>query len=99
MKSVVFDSWLIKDINNIVIGRIREDRWFLALVRRFITPLIPQHYFGDIGGIPVCKFSQNFNPFVMKITLDFSPDIQHLLDRRLGLAAAVLLCAIEGRQK
>lgn len=99
LKSVVFDSWLIKDSDDKVIGRIREDHWVLALARRFITPLIPQHYQGDIGGTPVCKFSQNFNPFVMKITLDFSLDMNHLLDRRLGIAAAVLLCAIEGKQK
>jgi len=37
--------------------------------------------------------------FLDTCVVNFIPDIQHLLDRRLGLAAAVLLCAIEGRQK
>lgn len=47
----------------------------------------------------VCVFQENFNPFVMKIAVDFVPDTMNLLDRRLGLAAAILLCAIEGRQQ
>lgn len=44
-------------------------------------------------------FKQNFNPFVTKLSLDFSTDTERRLDRRLGLAAAVLLCAIEGKEK
>jgi hypothetical protein len=32
------------------------------------------------------------------VTLDYSMDQQGLLDRRLGIAAAVLLVAIEGKQ-
>ena len=35
----------------------------------------------------------------MKIELDFSMDEKGLLDRRLGIAAAVLMCAIEQKQK
>jgi len=61
--------------------------------------LIPQTFFGSINGMPVCSFKQNFNPFVVKINLDFSPDTNGLLDRRLGLAAAILLCAVEGKQQ
>ena len=75
------------------IARVHVDTW-----RSTYAGIIPQHYLGDIGGTPVCKFSQNFNPFVMKISLDFSLDLNHQLDRRLGIAAAVLLCAIEGKQ-
>jgi hypothetical protein len=43
-------------------------------------------------------FKQNFNPFVTKIIADFSEDPRGMLDRRLGLAAGILLCAIEGKQ-
>jgi hypothetical protein len=42
--------------------------------------------------------TQNFNPFVTKINANFSEDTRGLLDRRLGLAAGILLCAIEGKQ-
>jgi hypothetical protein len=70
----------------------------LALVRRFLTNLVPQSFDGTINGQKVCHFKQNFNPFVTKITLDFAMDTNGRLDRRLGIAAAVLLCAIEGKQ-
>ena len=98
MKSIFKDEWLFLDSADREIGKICEDNLALALVRRFLTNLIPQTYQGDIGGTPVCTFRQNFNPFVLKITLDYSADRNNLLDRRLGIAAAVLLGAIEGRQ-
>ena len=100
LKSMVRDEWIIMNAMDQPIGSIREDNTALALIRRFIpfANLIPQEYQGEIHGTPVCSFKQNFNPFVMKISLDFSADVNRLLDRRLGLAAAVLLCAIEGKQ-
>lgn len=100
LKSIVRDEWIVMDRTDQPIGAIREDSTVMALIRRFIpfANLIPQQYDGDIRGTPVCTFKQNFNPFVMKISLDFSADANRLLDRRLGLAAAVLLCAIEGKQ-
>jgi hypothetical protein len=99
LKSILKDEWLFMDANDREIGFVKEDSMALALVRRFLINLIPQKYHGDIGGMPVCAIKQNFNPFVMKITVDFSSDINRLLDRRLGIAVAVLLCAIEGRQQ
>lgn len=98
MKSILKDEWIIMDANEKQIGLIQEDSMMLALVRRFLTNLVPQSFDGTINGQKVCHFKQNFNPFVTKITLDFSMDINNLLDRRLGIAAAVLLCAIEGKQ-
>lgn len=98
LKSFLRDEWAFLDVNDHEIGFIQEDSMLLALVRRFLTNLIPQKYHGEVQGKRVCKFSQNFNPFVQKIELDYSEDQQRLLDRRLGIAAAVLLCAVEGRQ-
>ncbi|MEK6303605.1 MAG: hypothetical protein AABO41_23115 [Acidobacteriota bacterium] len=100
LKSMIRDEWILMDSLDQPIGSIREDSTAMALIRRFIpfANLIPQQYNGEVRGIPVCSFKQNVNPFVMKISLDFSADVNRLLDRRLGLAAAVLLCAIEGKQ-
>lgn len=99
MKSLLRGEWIIMDPEDEEIGVIREDSVFLGLLRRFLTNLIPQKYHGEFhNGQQVCLFRQNFNPFVMKIHLDFSMDKMSLLDRRLGIAGAVLLCAIEGRQ-
>ena len=99
LKSILKDEWVIMDSNDQEIGFVKEDSLVLALVRRFLTGgWLPQKYIGEVQGTSVCTFKQNFNPFVMKISLDFSKDTSGLLDRRLGIAAAILLCAIEGRQ-
>jgi hypothetical protein len=98
-KSVLRDEWLILDANDREVGKTREDSLVLALVRRLLTNLVPQTYVGTIAEQPVFVFKQQFNPFVAKIDLDFSMDAQGQLDRRLGIAAAVLMCAIEGRQE
>jgi uncharacterized protein YxjI len=98
-KSALRDEWVILDAQDMEIGTIQEDSLGLALLRRFITGgLVPQKYAAQIRGQQVALFKQNFNPFVFKLTLDFSSDSAKLLDRRLGLAAGLLLSAIEGRE-
>jgi uncharacterized protein YxjI len=99
LRSLLRDQWLILDANDQEVGTIEEDSMVMALVRRLLTNLIPQTFSGAVGGSPVLTFTQRFNPFIQKIDLDFSMDMQGKLDRRLGIAASVLMCAIEGRQQ
>ena len=99
MKSIFRDEWIIMNEEDREKGLIKEDSAFLAFVRRFVINVIPQKYHIEIDGEKVCELRQNINPFVMKIELDFSMDGKGLLDRRLGIAAAVLMCAIEQKQK
>ena len=70
----------------------------LAMLRRLITTLIPQSFIGTVGMSQVFKFTQHFDPFAQKISLDFTSDYTNALDKRIGIAAAILICAIEGRQ-
>jgi uncharacterized protein YxjI len=100
-KSLLKDEWIFMDANDRDVGLIQEDNAMLATIRRFVPygSVIPQKFVGTIGGQPVCEFRQHFNPIIQKITMDFTPDTQGLLDRRLGIAASVLLCAIEQRQQ
>ncbi len=97
-KSILKDEWLLLNEDEREIGRIREDSTMLALIRRFITNLIPQTFHGEVEGRVACVYKQQFNPFVMKLEVDFSYDDRKALDKRLGLAAGLLLCAIEGRE-
>lgn len=103
LKSIIRDEWLILDVNDNEIGLIQEESGALALVRRFLggmaSLLAPQVFDGFVGSSPVLQFQQNRNPFVQKVALDYGSDVNNLLDRRLGIAAAVLIIAIEGRQK
>lgn len=98
LKSILRDEWTIADSNGQEIGRIQEDSALLATIRRFLTNLIPQSYNVEIHGQPAGTFKQNFNPFVMKLNVDLRADPGRQFDRRLALAAVVLLLAIEGRQ-
>lgn len=98
-KSIIRDAWTIADANDREIGLIEEDSMLMALLRRFLSNLIPQTYDCSIGDTPVGTLKRNFNPFVSKISADFSADTGRLFDRRLGLAALVLLLAIEGKQQ
>ncbi|WP_426755584.1 hypothetical protein [Myxococcus sp. Y35] len=99
LRSILRDQWLVLDTHDQEVGKIEEDSMVLALVRRFLVNLIPQSFTGTMGDAQVLSFNQRFNPFIQKIDLDFSMDSSHRLDRRLGIAAAVLMSAIEGRQQ
>ena len=98
LASLLRDEWEILDVTDNPIGRLFEDSMGLALVRRFLTGLVPQNYDITIGTERVADLKQNFNPFSYHLNLDFSMDISRRLDRRVGLAAGILLAAIEGRQ-
>ena len=97
LKSIVRDEWILMDAADIEIGLFQEDSVGMAILRRFIN-IIPQKFHMDVGNAQVAALKQNWNPFVLKMTVDFSPDTQKLLDRRLGLAIALLHSAVEGRQ-
>ncbi|MBW3566301.1 MAG: hypothetical protein KY459_16465 [Acidobacteria bacterium] len=98
LRSILRDEWIIMDPAEKPVAVIREDSALLAIVRRAGGSLIPQKYHMTMNGAEVATMTQRFNPFVYKLDVDFSPDTMRRLDRRLGIAAAILLAAIEGRQ-
>jgi hypothetical protein len=98
IKSILKDEWLFLDKNDKQMGTIKEDNMAMALVRRFLINVIPQTYTAEINGIEVGTYKQSANPFVSKVVLDYTKGTEELLDRRLGIAAGLLLCAIEGKQ-
>tara|TARA_B100000963_G_scaffold225122_1_gene196293 strand:- start:259 stop:864 length:606 start_codon:yes stop_codon:yes gene_type:complete len=99
LKSMLRDEWILLNSSGQEIGSIQEDSVALALLRRIMVGwLLPQNYYGKVGNNPVSLFTRNFNPFVSKIKLDFSMDSQGQLDRRLGIAAVIMLLAIDGKQ-
>ncbi len=99
--SLIRDQWIIMDNLDRELGSIKEDSTGLALLRRFVeitTWFLPQAYHAECVGRPIAQFKQNVNPFVHKIAIAFDPTIDELLDRRVMIAAGLLLLAIEGRQ-
>lgn len=97
-RSILRDEWGIYDADERQFGSVVEDSMMMALVRRFVSTLIPQTFHAEIDGREAMTIRQRFNPFVLKADVEFNPEGSELLDPRLGIAAAVLLLAIEGRQ-
>jgi len=101
---MVRDAWTVYDAQDRPVASAIEDSTWRAVLRRivgmfsYLPALLPQRYHVDANGQTVATMHQNFNPFVYKLDIDFSFDAGHVLDRRLGLALAVLLAAIEGKQ-
>jgi uncharacterized protein YxjI len=99
LRSLLRDEWEVLDANDNLIGNLFEDSIGLALLRRFVLgSWLPQNYDLTAGGTRVADLKQNFNLFRYELNLDFSMDISHQLDRRVGIAAGILLAAIEGKQ-
>src|SRR5574341_121340 len=97
--SILRDEWEVLDANDNVIGMLFEDSVGLALLRRLLLgSWLPQNYDMTLGETRVADLRQNFNIFRYELNLDFSMDVGHLLDRRLGIAAGILLAAVEGKQ-
>ena len=97
--SMLRDEWEVLDVYDNVRGKLFEDSMGMALLRRFLTNLVPQNYDMTFGETRVADYKQNFNPFTYDLNLDFSMDTAGQLDRRLGIAAGILLAAVEGRQQ
>jgi len=99
MRSILRDEWEVLDANDQPIGMLFEDSMGLAMLRRLLLgTLLPQNYDITLRGQRVADLKQRFNPFRYELDVDFSFDPAKTLDRRVGLAAGILLAAIEGRQ-
>ena len=99
MTSIIRDEWDVLDANDNPISKVREDSTALALVRRFLPlgNLVPQHFVLGNETKQYADMRTHFNPFIHRMTVSVQADCPfHPL---LVLASAVLLVAIEGRQK
>ena len=98
-RSMARDEWQVLNPNDQVVGALQEDSLGRALLRRFLLgSLLPQDYDLTMNGQRVADFSQRFRLFGYHLDLDFSMDSARQLDRRIGIAAAILLGTIEGKQ-
>jgi uncharacterized protein YxjI len=98
-RSMLRDEWEVLDANQRSLGVLTEDDMTRALLRRFLLgAFLPQNYDILFGGQRVADLRQQFNLFRYELTIDFTMDTAHQLDRRLGIAAGILLATIEGKQ-
>ncbi len=110
LKSLIKGEWIFLTPDGLEIGKLTErSRIRAAIVRvaklatfvlpEFINParLIPQSYvIRTVSGAEIAEVKQHFNPLVLKYTMTIL-EAQPEIDRRLMLAAVILLAAIERR--
>jgi hypothetical protein len=99
-RSLLRDEWEILDARERSLGILQEDSAFQALLRRLLLgSLLPQNYDVWSGGQRLADIRQRFNLIRYELELDFRMDPGQFLDRRLGVAAGLLLGTIEGKQE
>jgi uncharacterized protein YxjI len=98
-KSLLRAEWNIMDTLDQEIGRIQEDSALLAAVRRLIFRFIPQNFTFEMDGQVVGTAKQSWNIFAPTMTVDFTADPGKKLDRRLLVAAIMLLMSVEKNQE
>lgn len=99
LSSIARDEWQVLAPDQTMTGVLQEDSLTLALMHRVLLgSLLPQNYDLLISGRRAADLRQRFNLLRYTLDIDFSMDSANLLDRRLGLAAGILLGIIEGRQ-
>ena len=97
LKSIVMDEWIFISGEGREIGKLTEASLAAALLSRFVN-MIPQQYVIMANDRQVAEIKQHFNPFILRYTLTVTEDIPSI-DRRLLIAAGILLTGIERRQK
>ncbi len=99
-RSMMRDEWDVLYPGDAVVGTLMEDSMTRALLRRLLVGrLLPQDYDLLLGNNKVMDLRQQFNFFRYELDLDFSYDTNRQFDHRLGIAAGILLAAIEGKQE
>ena len=100
MRSILRDQWDVLAPDERVVGTLFEDDATRAALRRLLLGrLLPQDYDVTIEGQRVMDLKQRFDLFRYELDLDFTPDAARQFDHRLGIAAAILLGVIEGKQE
>lgn len=96
LASILRDTWVLLDTQDQEVGLLEEDNMALALVRRFLANIVPQSFTCTVNGAPAGGIHQRFNLFRLTYDVRLDPT---LVDTRLAQALAILLLAIEGRQR
>ncbi len=100
LKSILRDEWEVLGPADEFLGMLFEDNMTQALLRRLLLgSLLPQNYDLTLDDQRAADYRQRFNLFRYEMDVDFTMDSARRLDRRLGIAAAILLAVIEGRQE
>ena len=93
------DAWLITDANDLAVGKVYEKSAGRSMLRGLMDNALTQQLHVDVGDTPVATFRQKSTMVGYELIVDFSMDVAHLLDRRLGIAAAIFVALHHGNEE
>ena len=98
IKSFFRDEWIFLSNEDREIGTLSEKSLAGAVLSRIIK-WVPQNYIiFSYDGRVIAEIKQHFNPFVLKYSMTLLTH-EPLIDRKLLIAAGILLAGIEQRQE
>ncbi|KAF0107675.1 MAG: hypothetical protein FD146_1709 [Anaerolineaceae bacterium] len=90
------DAWGITDAQGTIIGRVREKSAGRAILHQLTEGFVPQIVNIIMGDQVVAELRQKSVMIGHHLLVDFSGDAAGRLDRRLGLAIAIVVAARQG---
>lgn len=91
LSEVIKDAWLITNANDQPIAKVFEKSTSQAVLREMMGNELPQQLDIKAGETLVGELRQKVKMVKYELAIDFSMDIAHILDRRLGIAAAIFV--------
>jgi hypothetical protein len=98
VSEIVKDAWHITDTDDKPIGKVFEKSATQSFLRQMLANDLPQQMNITVGDTLVAELRQKVKMMGYELTLDFSMDAAHLLDRRLGIAAAIFIALHQGKE-
>jgi hypothetical protein len=93
------DAWLITDAADQPIGKVFEKSAGRSVLREALGNELTQQLDMTVGDTLVGTLRQKSKMVGYELAVDFSMDITHLLDRRLGIAAAIFVALHHGKEE
>jgi hypothetical protein len=95
---IIKDAWHILDTGTNPIAKVFEKSAARSVARELLSNALPQQLDITIGETLVGTLRQKVKPLGYELTIDFSMDAGRLLDRRLGLAAAIFVALHQAKE-
>lgn len=92
------DAWIITDADDKPIGKMFEISTGQSILRELSDNTLPQKLDIKVGETVVAELRQKVKMIGYELNIDFSMDVLHLLDRRLGIAAAIHVALHHGKE-
>ncbi|MBI5300885.1 MAG: hypothetical protein HY868_02015 [Chloroflexi bacterium] len=98
VSEIVKDAWHITDAEDKPIGKVFEKSMGQSILRQMLGNDLPQQMNITVGDTLVAELRQKVKMMSYELVIDFSMDAAHLLDRRLGIAAAIYVALHQGKE-